>query len=98
APATGLMLLDLDRFKEINDTLGHHVGDKILCQIGPRLQAVLNEKNVFLCRLGGDEFAMLAAIDNCATLRRIAWDLLAALKEPFEFEGLKLEIGGSIGI
>ncbi|HSB95207.1 MAG TPA: EAL domain-containing protein, partial [Spongiibacteraceae bacterium] len=96
APLNGLMLLDLDRFKEINDTLGHHVGDKILCQIGPRLRSVLEEDS-FLCRLGGDEFAILTAGSE-DELIRIARQLLAALKEPFAFEGLKLQIGGSIGI
>jgi diguanylate cyclase (GGDEF)-like protein/PAS domain S-box-containing protein len=94
----GLMLLDLDRFKEINDTLGHHVGDKILRQIGPRLHGVLSEKKHFLCRLGGDEFAMLIEAETQEELSQTAWALLAALKEPFEFEGLKLQIGGSIGI
>jgi len=97
-PLTGLMLLDLDRFKEINDTLGHHVGDKILCQIGPRLSNVLADKSSFLCRLGGDEFAMLIGADTQEELARTAWALLTALKEPFEFEGLKLQVGGSIGV
>ncbi len=98
APMTGLMLLDLDRFKEINDALGHHVGDKVLCEIGPRLRTVLSEQRGFLCRLGGDEFAVLMPVDSAAMLRETAWAMLSALKETFEIDGLKLEIGGSIGV
>jgi diguanylate cyclase (GGDEF)-like protein/PAS domain S-box-containing protein len=101
-----LLLLDLDRFKEVNDTLGHPVGDQILCGIGPRLQVVLDRKGGTLYRPGGDEFAILVSergaggdtpLDEGA-LRRIARALLAALVEPLEVAGLKLQVGGSIGI
>jgi diguanylate cyclase (GGDEF)-like protein len=55
---TALLLIDLDHFKELNDTLGHHVGDRLLAQIGPRLGEVLGPDDV-LARLGGDEFAVI---------------------------------------
>jgi diguanylate cyclase (GGDEF)-like protein/PAS domain S-box-containing protein len=104
-----LLLLDLDRFKEVNDTLGHPVGDEILCGVGPRLQAALDklaegDTDGALYRPGGDEFAILLS-GRCAEtrwdeaeLRWIARSLLAALTEPLEVAGLKLQVGGSIGI
>jgi diguanylate cyclase (GGDEF)-like protein/PAS domain S-box-containing protein len=102
-----LMLLDLDRFKEINDTLGHPVGDQILRGIGPRLRAALDGDGS-LYRLGGDEFAILirARRDDTGavrrldqdTLRRTARALLDMLAVPLEIEGLKLQVGGSIGV
>ena len=54
-----LIIVDLDSFKDINDTLGHHVGDEIIKQIGPRIANVINEMNTTICRLGGDEFGVL---------------------------------------
>jgi diguanylate cyclase (GGDEF)-like protein/PAS domain S-box-containing protein len=104
-----LLLLDLDRFKEINDTLGHPVGDRILCSIGPRLQGALDalgegSSRGALYRPGGDEFAVLVTLGRTAgtlgdsDLRGIARSLLATLTEPLEVAGLKLQVGGSIGI
>jgi diguanylate cyclase (GGDEF)-like protein len=94
----GLMLLDLDRFKEINDTLGHHVGDMLLREIGPRLNAVLGNDISLLCRLGGDEFAIAAPRADEESIKQLAKKLLTALREPFYVAGTTLEIGGSIGI
>jgi len=97
--SAALMLLDLDRFKEINDTLGHHIGDKLLQQIGPRLSQTFEGKNILLCRLGGDEFILL--IDDVYEQKEIleyAEVLLNCLREPFEIESMMLEIDASVGI
>ncbi len=94
-----LMLVDLDRFKEVNDTLGHDIGDQLICTIGPRLQQVLQGWSVFLSRLGGDEFALLVqpSADEQA-LSELADLILEAIREPMAIEGVTLEISASIGI
>ncbi len=94
-----LMLLDLDRFKEINDTLGHHIGDQLLRQVGPRLREAFGTQPHVLCRLGGDEFAILvpAVVDEDQALA-LARAALAALRRPFAIGDMTLEIGGSLGI
>jgi diguanylate cyclase (GGDEF)-like protein len=95
-PAAVLML-DLDRFKEINDTLGHSYGDRLLEQVGPRLRAHLREEDV-LARLGGDEFAaLLPGLSRTSALAAAA-RLLHALREPFTVDGLELDVDASIGI
>ncbi|MET0378021.1 MAG: EAL domain-containing protein [Spongiibacteraceae bacterium] len=99
APAM-LFLLDLNRFKEINDTLGHHVGDDLLRQIGGRLRNGLAYRRAILCRLGGDEFAVLVqnpSVDAELAIG-VAHELLAAIRQPFLVNGVHLEISGSIGV
>src|SRR5690606_1701083 len=95
-----LFLLDLDRFKEINDTLGHHVGDDLLRQVGPRLREGLGLHDALLCRLGGDEFAVLVAGDavDASNSTQLGRDMLNALKRPVSVNRVQLEIGASIGI
>jgi diguanylate cyclase (GGDEF)-like protein len=94
----GLFLLDLDRFKEINDTLGHHVGDELLQLVGQRLTAIMRPGDV-IGRLGGDEFAMIVGdLDNPRTAIDLAERVKIALVEPFRHDGLSHEIEGSIGI
>lgn len=94
-----LMLLDLEHFKKINDTLGHHIGDELLRQISQRLKAHLAEHGARLFRMDGDEFLILVpeipAIEPVMTLAR---DLLLSLRKPFEVSSLRLEITGNIGI
>jgi len=98
APGAALLLLDLDRFKEINDTLGHHVGDGLLAQIGPRLSAGLRE-GVTVARLGGDEFAVLIpGVGTVDRAHQIADELLCRLEEPFRVEGLDLYVEASLGL
>jgi diguanylate cyclase (GGDEF)-like protein len=90
-----LLLIDLDRFKELNDALGHHAGDVVLEQIGPRLRTVLRTDDE-LARLGGDEFAVL--LRGAGGVETVAERLGAALDEHFAVDGIHVRIGGSIGI
>jgi len=92
-----LLLLDLDRFKEVNDTLGHPVGDQLLRQIGPRLRGLLRAADT-IARLGGDEFAVLLPATDAAGATRVAQMLLTALDAPFAIAGQALDVGGSIGL
>jgi diguanylate cyclase (GGDEF)-like protein/PAS domain S-box-containing protein len=94
-----LLLLDLDRFKEINDTLGHHIGDKLLQQIGPRLSSLDTGYDTLLCRLGGDEFTIVMYdITDNADIHRYTELLLEALRKPFAIDAMVLEIDVSIGV
>src|SRR6185312_15650606 len=98
ARSCALLVIDLDRFKEVNDTLGHHTGDLLLQQVAQRLTAVLSDTDT-VARLGGDEFAVLlhdvGGIDDAmAAAARIT----AALDTPFQLEGLSLEVDGSVGV
>ena len=93
-----LLLIDLDRFKEINDTLGHSYGDKLLCQVGPRLRSVLREGDT-VARLGGDEFAvLLPLVDGAAEAEQVAARLREALHRPFDVDGVALDVEASVGI
>jgi len=93
-----VMLMDLDRFKEVNDTLGHHLGDVLLEAIGARLTAALGDRGL-VGRLGGDEFGiLLRAVPDTTTARAVATDLCNTLKRPFPLGDLFLEVGASIGI
>ena len=95
---TALLLIDLDRFKEFNDTLGHHYGDQLLVQVGQRLQAALRQVDT-VARLGGDEFAVLlpriASVEGAVAVAR---KLQAALEEPFPLDGLTVDVEASIGV
>ena len=93
-----LLLLDLDRFKTINDTLGHYVGDLLLRDVAARLAAAMRRSDTVV-RLGGDEFAMLLpAVTELARAKEVSRRVLASLTDPFQVEGLSLEVGASIGI
>jgi len=94
-----LMLLDLDRFKEINDTLGHHVGDSLLRLIGVRLNTILGPIRGIACRLGGDEFCfLLSDLKSKDEITSITDDILDALKQPFVIGDMLLSVDASIGI
>jgi diguanylate cyclase (GGDEF)-like protein/PAS domain S-box-containing protein len=91
------LLLDLDRFKEINDTLGHHIGDLLLRKIARRLEASVRESDT-IARLGGDEFAVLMPATGLESAGQMARQLIQALEEPFQIEGLSLQVETSVGI
>jgi diguanylate cyclase (GGDEF)-like protein len=95
--SAALLIMDLDRFKEVNDTFGHQYGDLLLEQLGRRLGGALRESDT-VARLGGDEFAVLLPAASAELARQAADRLLAVLEEPFALGGLQLEIGASIGI
>jgi diguanylate cyclase (GGDEF)-like protein len=93
-----LLLLDLDGFKEVNDTYGHHIGDLLLAKVGMRLKAQLRDSDT-IARLGGDEFAvLLGGVGIASDAERVANNLLLALEQPVVVEGEPLSVGGSIGI
>lgn len=93
-----LLILDLDRFKEINDTLGHDVGDALLCDIAQRMSKELRQSDT-IARLGGDEFAaLLPAVSDLERAERVVKRIRGALEAPFQVEDLSLDIGFSIGI
>ena len=92
-----LLMMDLDRFKEINDTFGHHHGDMLLQEIGSRLRAVLSETDL-AARLGGDEFALMLPGADAADACRTAEGILGMLQTTFIVAGHRLDVGASIGI
>jgi diguanylate cyclase (GGDEF)-like protein len=93
-----ILLLDLDRFKVINDTLGHRIGDLLLQATARRLESALPRTHI-LARLGGDEFAVLARnVKTRAELDGLAQCLTQAIREPFEFEGYRVRATISIGL
>ena len=93
-----IMLMDLDRFKYVNDSLGHHIGDLLLQEVAQRLQDNLRRGSDTVARLGGDEFAVLLPTDDIESARTVARTLLAALEVPMTLEGQIIDIRGSIGI
>ncbi len=96
--STGLLLIDLDRFKDINDTFGHHHGDELLRQIGPRLIGALRDVDT-VARLGGDEFAVLLPdVRSVHAALQVAGKLRHALEQPFRVDGVDLDVEASIGV
>jgi diguanylate cyclase len=92
-----LLLIDLDGFKELNDTLGHHAGDEVLRQIGPRLKDAVREHDT-LARLGGDEFALVILTGDEAAASAAGVRLRAALERSFHVEGIATHVDASVGI
>jgi diguanylate cyclase (GGDEF)-like protein len=93
-----LLMIDLDRFKNVNDALGHAVGDRLLVEVSARLGSVLGDRDL-LARLGGDEFAIVTTrLTDVADARAVADRVVRALTEPVALDGLPLDVGGSIGI
>ncbi|GLY33910.1 bifunctional diguanylate cyclase/phosphodiesterase [Kineosporia sp. NBRC 101731] len=99
-PVLGVMFIDLDHFKEINDTLGHDAGDALICDIGQRLRSAMSD-DVTVARLGGDEFAVLSRLscaDPLTEATDLAGRLTATLDDPVSVAGIRLEVRASIGI
>jgi diguanylate cyclase (GGDEF)-like protein/PAS domain S-box-containing protein len=95
---TGVMFMDVDRFKNINDTLGHAVGDRLLQQASERLKAAVRTGDT-VGRLGGDEFAIvLSNLGNAQNAQVVAQKILAGFNEPFRLEGAEIFVTTSIGI
>ncbi|MFJ9665911.1 putative bifunctional diguanylate cyclase/phosphodiesterase [Streptomyces sp. NPDC101219] len=95
---SALMLIDLDRFRSVNDTLGHLAGDRLLLQIADRLRAAL-PRGAEAARLGGDEFAVLLPVaDSTTSATRVARSLVAALSSPLDLDGLTLVLEASAGV
>ncbi len=95
--ALTIMMMDLDRFKEVNDTLGHHVGDSLLKQVAARLLDSLRQADT-VARLGGDEFAILLADTDQAQAMQIAMKIITILEEQFQVDNVHFYVGASIGI
>ncbi|MCG7361958.1 EAL domain-containing protein [Roseomonas sp. ACRSG] len=91
------LYIDLDRFKPVNDLLGHHAGDQVLQEVGNRLKGLVREGDV-VARLGGDEFALLAEIDEADGAARLARRVVQALRESMTIGDRQVVIGGSVGI
>ena len=92
------MLIDLDHFKQVNDTLGHSTGDALLQQVAERLLSVIGKSGT-LCRLGGDEFqALLPDIEDRGDLGEIAKRIITMLSQPYTVDGSRCNIGASVGI
>ncbi|MGZ4589270.1 MAG: putative bifunctional diguanylate cyclase/phosphodiesterase [Actinomycetes bacterium] len=93
-----LLLLDLDRFKEVNDSLGHHAGDGLLRHVAGRLRKQLHGTSEVLSRLGGDEFAVLLVGAGRAEAEQLAGSIREVLEPPFSLDGVTVRVNASIGI
>lgn len=92
-----LLLIDLDRFKQVNDTLGHHCGDVLLQRVAERMAMTARDSDV-VARLGGDEFAvLLSSLDSSEDVPVIAERIRSAIEEPVELEGCWVDVGASVG-
>ncbi|GAA1888432.1 putative bifunctional diguanylate cyclase/phosphodiesterase [Asanoa iriomotensis] len=97
APGLAMLLVDLNRFKYVNDALGHEVGDRLLIAVGQRLRSALTA-DATAARLGGDEFAVVAPATTEADARGLAEAITDAMSTPVVLDGLQVDITGSIGI
>jgi diguanylate cyclase len=98
-PSAAVFYIDLDHFKDVNDTLGHHIGDELILNVTQRLSRIMRSGDDLVARLGGDEFAI---ITTCASdsysLQAIAGRIIAAVCAPYSINGHNIMIGASIGI
>lgn len=93
-----VMMMDLDKFKHINDTYGHHLGDSLLVEVAKRLNSIMRS-NEMLARIGGDEFAIVCEhLRTIQEAKLVGNRILKALKKPFEINGVEIHFGCSIGV
>ena len=90
-------MLDLDQFKEVNDTLGHHVGDRVLVEFASRIRGLVDADDVF-ARFGGDEFALFVHRPDVASVREFAHRILSEAHMPLALDGYDIVVTVSIGI
>jgi diguanylate cyclase len=96
-PGLAMLLIDLDHFKDLNDTRGHDAGDTLLCEVGRRLQAEVPD-TATVARLGGDEFVVLLPGADAPAALQQAQRLTESLRQPFEVQGMAAAVGASAGI
>ncbi len=93
-----MLILDLDMFKQVNDTLGHQAGDELICEVAKRLQPLVRNTDV-ITRLGGDEFAIIATNFTCIKdIKTMCKRMVKSIKEPFDLEAGQAFVGVSIGV
>ncbi|MFS0575727.1 EAL domain-containing protein [Sporosarcina sp. 179-K 3D1 HS] len=92
-----IMFIDLDRFKNVNDSMGHLVGDQLLKAVGERLQLCVREKDV-VARLNGDEFVVMFPSSNAAEVESVAAKIIDEISEPFLFNSVEVYVSASVGI
>ena len=94
---TGILIMDIDRFKLVNDFYGHDAGDQVICQFGERIQSVANNSCV-ACRMSGDEFAMMIRdVDDESQIMSFCDSVLKEMEKPFVYEGKVIHVSTSIG-
>jgi diguanylate cyclase (GGDEF)-like protein len=93
-----VLLMDLDHFKDVNDSLGHPIGDMLLCEVATRLQSVVGTSSDTVARLGGDEFAVLLPGSTAMDAEYVAGEMLQALEAPMTLDGHVVDVRASIGV
>jgi diguanylate cyclase len=92
-----VLYIDLDRFKQVNDAHGHLVGDRVLVTVAERLSGLVRANDV-VTRVGGDEFCVLAAVDSAASAELLGARIAARLEAPIDVDGIRIQVGATIGI